>query len=283
MYMNNEVVGLHLEAEGFFQIRKFSADGEMVSDRTIKNLITNNGLDLIGKEDDWMTKCYIGRSNTQASATQTSLVDRIAIESTFNPDSDAFSVVTGSTPYIEISRTFQFAETGSDIEVREIGVGVAENSLFSRTVVSTETVRSDETLIVRYIHRWYTSSSNISSGSVDISGSNHTSSIRVCDFSASSIGSGIKLPRGFNNVDAENIYVSFDALTAIGSKPTPLVSGVSSASVANYSNGYHNRRVTLSWSTSNGNISNGIRTIVIPNFGVFSYQIQFSPNIGKNS
>lgn len=277
-----------MEAEGFFQIRKFGPDGEMRGDRTIKNLITNNGMNLVGTQADWMTACYIGASQQAASVNDTSLIDRIALESTTRPDLDTISIegATTATPFIEVSRTFTFDSPASgDVTVREIGVGLAPNNLFSRTVLPLpEVVRSDETLIVKYIHRWYTTSGNISSSSIDISGTTHEAAIRVGNFAQGLGNNGPRLPRKFE-INYENILVSNGGFTPITTIPSQgLATGATSANIVPYVAGEHSIRVIMTWGSTAGiTPSGGIRTVVVPTFGVFTYQIQFTPSIPKTA
>ena len=77
-------VQIKTEEAGFFKFEavKLAPDGSEISRRTLAdwfpNIITDQGLDRMGDNNDWMSACQVGTGNTTPTALDTGLVARIA-------------------------------------------------------------------------------------------------------------------------------------------------------------------------------------------------------------
>lgn len=136
------------------QVRK---NGKVTKDTGwFKNLITNNGMDIITTLSNWSNYCSVGSSSATPSFSDVALGSRVATSAVVN---DFPSRIETDERYLVGQKVFTFPAGTATGNIAEIGVGSASNgtSLFSRALVrdamgnpTTITVLADEDLVVIY-------------------------------------------------------------------------------------------------------------------------------------
>jgi hypothetical protein len=146
-------MNIQLSVSGSFKIEVVRNGVITKSLEWFDNLITNNGLNLMGTEGNYLSYCQVGGGSTAPSVSDTALVSRIAgVAAT---GALASSIVDG---YLVVSREFSFATGAAAGNISEIGIGpVTTGNLFSRTLIkdglgnpTTITILADEILNVSY-------------------------------------------------------------------------------------------------------------------------------------
>lgn len=142
-----------LKLTGKVNIRLLGPDGKLKDERTVKNLVVNDGLDfitarMIGTSQVVMSHMGIGSDNTAAAASQTDLVSilgtKVALDSTTR---------TGSNnETIEYVATFGAGvSTGSVVEAGLFNnASAATGDMLCRTVFATVTKGAGDTLVLTW-------------------------------------------------------------------------------------------------------------------------------------
>jgi hypothetical protein len=278
---------------GFFKFEAYKVDNnniEINGSRRIcadwfPNLITDNGLNLIGTASNTLSACQVGSGSTTPSVLDTSLGSRIAGTTTVNSTSNG---VQASSPYFAWRRNvYRFAAGVATGNISEVGISqTSSGTLFSRALIldgggspTTITVQSDEVLDVAYELRVYPSVSDwsdeitISSVVYDLIGrsalvTNSSSWLIPSAGIYSGVGSGLI---AFNG-----------SIGAITGSPSGTLSSATSATDLTYSNNSYRRDSTVTWGLSAGNLSGGIKSVSVQ-LGPGSYQFEFDPPISKDN
>lgn len=137
------------------------------------NLITNNGLDLIGYNSNLFNNCYIGSGNTPPSVLDTALN---ALVGSAGQTGNVRSAQSSPPYYGSFTLTYQFAMGVAAGNLSEVGIGPSATSLFSRALIldgggspTTITVLPSEALNVTYQIQLYVPTTD-TTGTVNISG-----------------------------------------------------------------------------------------------------------------
>jgi len=285
-------IDIKLEVAGRFKFEAFKTDKdgeEIAGSRRVladwfTNLITDNGLDLIGSSSSYLQYCQVGSGSGTPANGDTALGTRIAATSTVNATA---SGTQGSAPYFCYRRnTYRFAEGDAAGNLAEVGVGAASTAnLFSRALIldgdgdpTVITVLADETLDVTYELRCYcptvdwTGTVTISAVDYDITGRaancTNTSAWLISQLGVS------------NSVGFPTVYNG--AIGAITTTPSGSTASASTVSTAAYSNGTYRRDGTVGWALAAGNVAGGITALMVK-FGIGTYQFGFDPAIPKDS
>lgn len=295
----NGVIELTGEVAGLFKIEAFRADvegNEIPGSRRVAadwfpNLITDNGLNLIGSSSTWLTWCQVGSGSTPPVALDTALVSRIAGTST--RDITAFGAQSAAPYFAWRRNTYRFAEGVAAGNIAEVGVGAATTgNLLSRALIldgsgnpTTIQVLADETLDVTYEFRYYPPTVDWI-GSVTLAGIDHAVLGRAANVTSGSDSAGwVVNPQGSTSTfpGAAAWMLAFNGgLGLITSSPSGAQSGASATSDASYSAGSHQRSGTVTWGLSSGNLSGGVGSVLIKH-GVGAYQFGFTPPIPKDA
>jgi len=248
------------------------------------NLITDNGLDLIGSSGSYLAYCQVGSGSATPANGNTSLGARIA------GTNDIDATVTGaasSAPYFGWRRnTYRFAVGVAEGNIAEVGISPQTNgNLFSRALIldgygapTTITVLADEVLDVTYELRCYAPSVDWSD-TVTISGVDYAIVGRAANAN-SVIFWGFESDGTNNVVSACNVYNG--AIGSVTSTPSGTTGGYSTVSNAAYSASSLLKEATISWALGAGNLSGGISAILV-HFGVGTYQFGITPAIPKTN
>lgn len=273
------------QCAGWFKIEATRPDGtRRVLADWFPNLILNGGLDRMGANADYLNWCQVGSGSTAPVATQTALVNRIAGTNTHQNNANG---AQASAPYYGwLRRTYRFAQGVAAGNLSEVGVGWATSgSLFSRALIldgggspTTITVLSDEVLDVTYELRRYPGTVDLT-GTVVLDGVTHNWVSRASGVTIAAQWGGADV-MALDNASAYNGDIG--AVTASAPSGT---TGLLTATPLAYSSGSYTRATTVSAGLNDGNLSGGIRSILLQRNagGVGRYQIQFDPAIPKGN
>jgi len=142
-----------LKLTGKVNIKLFGPDGSLKEERTVKNLVVNDGLDFItarmtGTSQTVMTHMGIGSGNTAAAAAQTDLVSllgsKVALDSTTRTGSNNESIEYVATFGAGVS-------TGSVVEAGLFNnATAATGDMLCRTVFATVGKGAGDSLILTW-------------------------------------------------------------------------------------------------------------------------------------
>lgn len=256
------------------------------------NLITDIGLDRIGVSGSVGTFCRIGTGTATPLTSDTALQSQVASTSSLSAGGTGTVTNAGSPDYeTTASLTYEFALGAVVGNMAEVGVGwtaSTASTLFSRARIldgvgspTAITVLATEILQVTYAITYYPQLTD-SVGTVSVSGVTYNYTARASTV-ASVAGA---LPNGaiFSSVLSASAYGG--PIGAITGVPSGTQSALTVGSFQSYSNGTYYRDFTSSAAISVGNISGGIRSILLNVGGGGSTvrtQIEFSPVIPKTS
>jgi len=126
------------------------------------NLITDNGLNLIGETGDFLANFSVGSGSTAPANSNTALVSEVATTGSAEPGAGVFAgtvarAIDAGLRECSIVREYEFGEGVAAGNLSEIGIGWYNTSLFSRALIldgalspTTITVLSNEFLTVTY-------------------------------------------------------------------------------------------------------------------------------------
>jgi len=287
---------LHSGLGGFYKIEKIRNFGtpfeykELVVD-WFQNLILDQGLDRIATQSDCTGYCQIGSGNGVPAAGNVALESFLAgvYSSSGNPGN------SGSPNYYTYTdRYFTFGPGVGTGNISEIGVGwgTSGSTLFSRALIVdinqtpiTITKLQDEYLYVTYQLRYYRSLVD-STGSVSFTGDlggTYNWTMRAANANTTSgfsSGPSGGYPYSFNQGGS---FTPFNgSIGIITSIPTGSASSGISCNCDNYIPGSYSLNTTGVWTPSLGNLSGGIKSILLTVFPI-SFQVEFDVAIPKTS
>jgi hypothetical protein len=288
-----------LQLKGFFKLE--ATDVITGQKRTVAdwfpNLILNNGLNRLGVRGQQpliASYCHVGTGNSAPIATETSLVTPLASTNTNLGSSSGYTA--GPPEFVWATFTRRFAAGVAAGNLTEVGMGWGPGAgvLFSRALITdvggnptTVTVLATEVLDVTYELRIYPPTADVT-GQVTISGTTYDYIIRPAElnnnlyWNASSIN--------FYSVEIGHSLGSFTwaytgTLGSRTSSPSGTGFGTSASlgSMVAYSNNSYQADGTVTFDLTQGNLSGGIRSFVVPMNGLAAFQTQLTPAIPKNS
>lgn len=299
--------GRFLEAElsacsqlsGRFIIEKAKADnsGNPIEATRIKvaefdNIITNQGLNRIGTNSDWLTNIQVGSGTTPPATTDTGLASFVAGTDTFISTA---STIQSSPPYYATrTLTRRFAAGAAAGNLSEVGIGWSStgSSLFSRALIldgsgnpTTITVLSDEVLDVTYQLRIYPPASD-ASGSIVVTGIGTIATTTR----AAVVTTAANWSINQNGVQGgpstlTNFHAAYTgSIGLITAQPSGTFESATSASLSAYSNNSFQRDATITWGLGAANF--GINAILFsfgPGFEFGQMQVGLGTTITKNS
>jgi hypothetical protein len=302
------MISITTEAEGLFKLEAvtLSPDGREISRRVLAdwfpNIITDQGLDKMGDNDNWMNYCQVGSGNTTPTALDTSLVARIAGTSAFT---DRSSGAQATAPYFGwAQKTFRFGAGAAAGNIAEVAVGWASSgaNIYNRALVldgdglpTTVTVLSDEALDVTFQHRVYPPLVDVT-GTIDINGTPYDYTVRACNVTRGMVvsGSGANAEYGWglgvnflgeiDGADARlfHAWATSGVINAsITGGPSGTFNEASSKTDNAYSAGSLSRSASIVFGLTNANFAGGIAAFRI-GYNWATYQVGFSPKIPKD-
>lgn len=270
------------------------------SDRTVKyetgwcdNLITDNGLELIGTASATWAYCSVGSGTTTPAFTDTQLATHIATTNTIASGGTSQGIVGSPDYYAFDIKTFEFATGTAAGNLSEVGVGTASDgtSLQSRALIvdgngdpTTITVLSDEILQVTFERRHHIPQTDVT-GTVDISGNSHNYTLRAADALNNTSWSASLVTSAYNaGTNVTVVARAYDGTigATIEDSPSGTAASRDSFVTAAYTADSHQRDGTIKWDLADANFGTGIKSIRFTADMRSTYQAEFDPVINKN-
>ncbi|WP_353189092.1 hypothetical protein [Pseudomonas sp.] len=299
--------GRFLEAElsacsqlsGRFILEKAKADnnGNPIEATRVKvaefdNIITNQGLNRIGTNNDWLRHIQVGSGTATPAATDTGLASFVAGTDDFISTS---STIQSSPPYYATrTLTRRFVAGAAAGNLSEVGIGWAStgSALFSRALIldgggvpTTITVLSDEVLDVTYQIRIYPPANDVS-GSITVTGVGTVSTTTRASI-VTSAGNWAINQNGVQGgpSDLTNNHRAYTgAIGVITAQPSGTNESASTASLSAYSNNSFQRDATITWGLGAANFGiNSIQFSFGPSFEFGLMQVGLGTTITKNN
>ena len=311
--MTNVNVNIEALFAGRFKLEAFKTDAagneipgtRRVAAEWFSNLITNAGLDLIGRQlgwggnGQWFDACGVGSGSTPPAFTDTALVAQVARTTTRQSDNAGLQ---GSAPYFGWKRiTYRFGTGAAAGNLTEVGIFSADTGgvCCSRALIvdgsgspTTITVLGDETLDVTYELRNYPPTTDSTwTANITINGvpTTHSGTVRAANvstniiwqmFMSASPTGGLVINDSYGD-NFCNVY-STTTLGNITGEPSGYGSNASGLTASSYVNGTYARDHMLTYGLDRGNFAGSIGSIRISTT-VGMYQANFSPKIPKDS
>lgn len=303
---------IHAEVAGRFKFEAFKPDAngiEVPGTRRVvadwfDNLITNNGLNLLGAGGNYDTlvlaACRVGTGSTPAAFTDTGLVSHLAATTTQQSNTTG---AQGTAPYFGWRRkTFRFALGAVVGNIAEVGIFTAltGGSMFSRALIeaagvpTTITILADEQLDVVYELRNYAQVGDTTWGPATISGVDYSGTVRAALVTEPGNNGGAWAPGNSNanvgltqNVSTSTVGAFLRATQTLGpvtGEPagTRYESTSTGRSAASYVADSLYRDHTFVWDLNEGNAPGGVGSLrLTTNFG--AYQLSITPLIPKDA
>lgn len=270
---------------GFFKFQATNAEtgqSRVLAD-WFPNLITDQGLNQIGIGVQ-IDRCVVGSSSTPPSFTDSSLASFVA--ATTNNIGNS-TIMASSPPYYGANRrTYRFAMGAAAGNLSEVGMGWANNQLFSRALIldsggnpTTITVLENEFLDVTYELRLYAPDTD-EVGQFTLDGNLYDYTLRAARVTDPQYW-------GMFNGSQAAIFYDYGATCYSGDigVVTSSPSGISHSALPGhfgYSNGSLTRSATASWGLTEANFGTGVRSLLLRGY-MGSYQIRFTPVIPKDA
>ncbi len=290
------MIDIEGQVAGLYKIEAFRADAagnEIPGTRRVAadwfpNLVTNNGLNLIGSASNWLSFCQVGSGSSPASHSDTALASRIAAT---GARVTSVQGAQAEPPYFAWRRnTYRFNEGVAAGNIAEVGVGPATSgNLFSRALVldgsgnpTAISVAANESLDVSYELRYDPPATDLTF-TLELAGITHTVTSRAANVTTTNAyGWSIREAGSEATIAGSTSRAFSGTIGPITGSPTGSLSSPPSASDAAYSAGSYRRDGTATWVLANGNFPGGIGAIRISH-GIGNYQFGFSPPIMKDA
>lgn len=278
-------IGCKVGLAGRFKVDKKKGSEFTYNGDWFKNLIPNNGLDLIGQSTSRFNYCAAG------SGSSTPTVNDTAIEALLGDEqSPSVSYQTNLTEYYIAyiaTYTFNVGAVVGNVSELTIGQGANGTNIFSRALVkdgvgnpTSITVLADEQLIVTWELRYYFNEAD-QSDTVD----GYSIVMRPSELDVSSVWHAMTNTAGMSSADINNFYrpraYVGGGLGSITSDPTGSDHARTSVSNQSYSGGAYQKTGTARWSPSS--FSGTVNAFYIPFFPFGAWQFSVSPGIVKTS
>lgn len=279
-----------VQMSGEYNLRVINPDGTVKKETGwFPNIILDSGLNRWGT-GAIILGAAIGTGTSTPTAVQTGLDAQTAYTTT-SGTGDGVSVAQGSAPYYTtytaVYRTTLGALNGS---YSEVGVGWLSGSMFSRALIlisgspGSITVLSTEQLDIIYRLRIYPPTVD-TSGVFSIGGTNYTVTGRASSVTAAWSLVASSAANNFLTASGSFATTFSGAIGAITAGPSGTTAGGSEGvtqSVTAYVNNSQQAVQDMNWSLTQGNVSGGIRSIIVP-FRSGRFQYDFGASIPKDS
>jgi hypothetical protein len=255
------------------------------------NLITDNGLDLLGTTGNFQTYCLVGSGNTAPANSNTALVTFVASTSS---TTNSLNTNSGSSPYFgTMTRTWRFAIGTATGNLSEIGIGPnsTNTGLFSRALIldgggspTTITVLSTEALDATYQLQVYAPLTDVT-GNVTINAVSYAYVMRAANANSSGSWGGPNAANG-DRMGLNGLTVYNGSIGSITSQPGGSSGNNGGIAVQSYTPGSLFIDSIVSFGLSDGNVSGGISAALLTygrNFSSLgSFQVSFTPALPKD-
>lgn len=290
-------IRLGLSGEYRMVVSKDPECKEIVSVNSFKNLITDNGFELIGTtsiRSDFTNICSrfcVGSGSTAPAVTDTSLANLVAVANSIPTTSVYTSYDDG---YTQTIFSYQFGIGVAAGNLSEIGIGASASSLFSRALIldsggnpTTITVLPNEYLTVYYTLRCAIPKTDQTfTFTADIGGAPTSVTAVVRPARAnSSTDESWRLRTGIGQSGGTAGAVYSGSLGTPISVPSGASSMVAQSyyTVQSYSASSLQRKADIDLTINQGNLAGGVIKSIVHTLGPGCWQIEFTPGIPKNN
>jgi hypothetical protein len=285
-------IGIHTGLKGMYKIEAVAPDGtkRLLAD-WFPNLITDNGLEIIGTTGAFFSYCCVGSGNNAPANSDTTLQTYVANSSA----QTVFTRAAASTaPYFGSSTvTYRFAAGVATGNLAEVGIGPTGGgvNLFSRALIldgggspTTITVLSSEALDVTYQLQLYSPTTDVT-GTVVIAGVSYNYTIRAANANTTSWSPFTY--GGFGGI--ASLQVGQGTINGVTGLPTYTANGggADSSTRQTYGAGNHYVDTVFGFSLNFGNAAGGINCM---NFyagasynDLGAFQLQLDASIPKDN
>lgn len=269
---------MHVQFSGRYRLQVFHGDTDILLQDTgwFDNLITNNGLDLLGL--GFIETCYVGSDAGTPTEGDTSITSILATSSSSSVVGRDKQLSTA--PYYSWEQTaFTFGIGAIVGTIHQVAVGASSTNLFSKALLTTTdgtpttlTLGGIDRLVLTYELRQCISTADVT-GNIDINGTTYAYTGRPCDLDYSAFWN-ISLGSPVGGYDYSSIKsITYLGATALGTVLTrPNGTGVNSRNSGsdNYVAGTYRRSMWELWDTVNGNLTDMRAFLVVRYNGSFS-------------
>lgn len=282
---------LEFQLSGHFTLTAVDANtGETRELASFENLVLNNGLEQLGADaPNILNYVVVGSGSSTPVVTQTTLDSVVASTQTQQSQENG---TNGSSPYYTWTRTkWRFAQGEAAGNLSEVGIGPTPTSLFSRSLIkdaggspTTVTVLATEYLDVQYELRVYVPTADVVTNNVAIGGTSYTITARAAYCTEYPTWSAYLMAVQGIRFNTGNPFIAYDgSIGAVSSAPAgnPALSD-GGATNNSYSNASHKRTGNIYFGLNNGNLTNGIKSMLLRGFG-WAFQVEFSSAIPKDA
>lgn len=290
-------IRLGLSGEYRMVVSKDAECKEIVSVNSFKNLITDNGFELIGTttiSTNFTNICArfcVGSGSTTPAVTDTSLANLVAVAISAPTTSVSTSYDDG---YTQTIFSYQFGAGFAAGNLSEIGIGESASSLFSRALIldsggnpTTITVLPNEYLTVYYTLRCAIPKTDQTfTFTADIGGTptSVTAVVRPARANSSTENSW-RLRTGIGQIGGNAGGVYAGSLGTPISTPSGASLSISQSdyTVQSYSASSLQRKADIDFTINQANLSGGVIKSIVHTLGPGCWQIEFTPGIPKNN
>jgi hypothetical protein len=258
------------------------------------NLITNDGLDRMANNNDYLVFCQVGSGSATPNVLDSALANRIA--GTNVAQGSVISAQSSSPYYTSNTKTYRFNAGVATGNISEVGIGWSTvGDLFSRALIldgggqpTTITILSDEILDVTYQLRFYPKVTDetgtlVTTGSA---GASYSFIGRAANVTSSSNATGWQIGgNGVRMSDTVQPQVFDGPIGSITAAPSGNVVSITSTQflpIGNYTAGSYSLLFRFTLGLNDANLAGGIRSIRC-RLGIGTFQFQFTPAIIKTS
>jgi hypothetical protein len=291
---NDNVITLHTALRGMYKIEAVNmvTGHKRVLADWFPNLITTNGLNLMGGSGGVMTNCSVGSGSATPTNADTTLQTYVASTATTTSNTRA---AQSSPPYYGTTTvTYRFAIGTATGNLAEVGVGPSTGgtNLFSRALIldslgspTTITVLSSEALDVTYQLQEYVPTVDVT-GTVTIAGTPYSYTLRAANatsvvwsvYIAGGQGGPSNLTVGYGTINAS--VTGTASFTSSGGSPD-------STSMQTYGSGNFYRDCVFGFGLTTGNATGGINCFTYNGGTTYTdmgaFQVQLGASIPKDA
>lgn len=268
---------------GEYRVEKLNKGDRTFDSGWFPNLITNNGLNLMATSANRVQEGFVGTGNTTPAVTDVSLANFLASDTS---NFGTFTSIDTTDNYVFFIRQYEFSEGTATGNISELGVGPAQNNLFSRALIvdelgspTTITVLSDEVLRFSYRLRIYQPLIDFAStvdgydivlraADIDVAAAWSDDILNIVSFSSAS-----------GNYTETNGFTG--SISDVTSNPTGTAFPRTSVSTDAYVDNSHEITGELFWDTGQGNGT--LSSFYFHIEGMGSWQFSVAPAIEKSS
>ena len=253
---------MHVQFSGRYRLQVFHGDTDILLKDTgwFDNLITDNGLDLLGT--GFPVNCYVGSDTAAPGESDTSILNVLASSSS---SAATYGVNYTVDPYYGWTQiTFTFSIGAVQGTIGQVAVGGSATTLFSKAQLKTTggttttlTLGGVDRLSLTYELRQCIYTSDVT-GVIDINGVSYSYTGRPANISSSGAW-GCRAGQAVGSQAGSSycyMHLGATSLGAVTGIPDGTSKSTVPAATSSYVSGSHRRDFAIGLATSEGNLTN---------------------------